>query len=172
MEELILDFANGCRGHIDVLVHKIGVITQLPLEQTDGLVAPPTSVAYLLSEKEVSSRYSERRAVAGVPNGRTDFCGKLRRTPLIRVQDEDPARPGPRDRMVSGGADRREAGTYHRRSGSTGPIDGVVKRVVLDDDDLASPFDARNALFYVRGFIVSRDHRRYVGGAAAGRTHP
>ncbi|HMJ18454.1 MAG TPA: hypothetical protein VK478_08685, partial [Gemmatimonadaceae bacterium] len=74
--------------------------------------------------------------------------------------------------MVARGADRREAGTYHRRSGGTGTIDGIVQRIVLDDDDLASPFDARNARFYVRGFTMSRDHRRYIGGAAVGGTHP
>jgi hypothetical protein len=128
-------------------------------------------VTYLLAEEVIAARNPVSLRSAGLGDDLPDLLSKLRRAALVRVEDEYPASLGPGDRWLRA-APIVVNRDLSRRPGGTGAIDGVIQRIVLDDDDLASPFDARNARFYVRGFIVSRDHRRYVGGAAVGGTHP
>src|SRR5450830_1919114 len=172
MQELMPDFTNHSARHINVLVHEIGVVPQLAPEQTDGFVAPPPSVAYLLAEKEIAARNAKRRRAAWLSDDPADLLRQLRCAALVRIEDKDPRGLRPLDPVITRRADGRELRTDHGRTRRTRAIYRIVRRIVLDDDHLASPFDARDAGLYVRGFIVSRDHRRYVGGAAVGGSHP
>src|SRR5450759_323482 len=172
VEELILDFTDRPARHIDVLVHEIGVVPQLAPEQTDGLVAPPPSVTYLLAEKEIAARNAKGTDAARFIDDVADLLRQLRCAALVRIEDKDPRGLRPLDPVITRRADGRELRADHGRTRRTRAIYRIVRRIVLDDDHLASPFDARDAGLYVRGFIVSRDHRRYVGGAAVGGSHP
>src|SRR5450759_2328621 len=172
VEKFIPDFTNRSGGHIDVLVHEIGVVPQLAPEQTDGFVAPPPSVAYLLAEKEIAPRNAKGTGAARFTDNAADLLRQLRRAALVRIEDKDPRGLRPLDRVITRRADRRELRAEHGRPGTARAIYRIVRRIILDDDHLASPFDARDAGLYVRGFIVSRDHRRYVGGTAVGGAHP
>src|SRR6266550_2628405 len=168
VQEPTFDFASRTIGHIDVFVNEVGVVPQVAAEQTDRLVTAPTPVPYLFAEKEASPRHSERRVLAWIPHDPTNLGGKLRCAPLVGIEDEDPFALRPLDPFVTRRSDRRELRTDHRGAGAACPIDRVVSGIVLDYNHFARPLDAGDAGFDVRGFIVSRDHRRYVRGAAVG----
>src|ERR1700741_3287055 len=102
---------------------------------------------YLLDKKEATSRYPERGAVAWVSYRTIDLVGKLRCTALVGIDDENPGTLRPLDTIITRGADGGEFRADHSRAGAAGAIDGVVQRIIFDNDDFTSPLHGRDARF-------------------------
>ena len=172
MEERVSDFTNSATGHNHVLVNLVRVVSDLATKEADWLVVAPAAMPDLFAEEVVPAGNPERNVVARQPHSLTNLGGKLRCTAFVGVENQHPWRLYTVYGVVSRRADGGELRTYYRGTGAPRAVNSVVDRVVLDDDYLTRPIDARNTGFDVRGFVVSRDHRRDVRGAAALRAHP
>src|SRR6476659_208948 len=98
---------------------------------------------HLSPEKKISPRNTKRIATSRRGNYAVYLLSKRNRSPLIRIDDENPLTRRARNRRISLRTNRRERIRHHGRAGRPGKINRIVRGIVFYNDDLASPTNTR-----------------------------
>lgn len=129
----------------DVLVHPARIVPNRRLEETYRLVALPAAVLHFAPEKKISPGNAIRIS-PGVTNHSRDFLTHLRRSTLIRVDDENPRIGRSLDREVALHADGLEGIRYHRSPCTSRQRRSVIGRSVFNYKNLTRECDTGDAV--------------------------